>query len=74
MISKAFSLLLSRLLQKLGLLILRLSLGLILNPRKKMSRKKREILSKNQHGGGTEEILWYLARHGKANARNPADS
>ena len=39
--------------QQLGLLLLRLSLGLVLNPRRVMSRRNRERLPINQHGEET---------------------
>ena len=38
--------------------VLRQSLGLILNPRRMMSRKRRERLPRNHHGGEMEGIQW----------------
>ena len=64
----------SKLLQMLRLLLLGLSLGLILNLWRVMSRRKRERLLKNQHGGETEGLLSWLARHWEASTKNPAYS
>ena len=69
--NKASNLPQSRLVQMLGLLLLRQS---ILSLRKVMSRKWRERLLKNQHEGETEGILQQLARHWVQSARNLADS
>ena len=71
--NKASSLLQSRLVQRLELKFLRHSLTSVLNPRRMMSRKRRERLLKNQHREETKGILWWLTRHWVQSARNPAD-
>ena len=43
-------------------------------PKGVKSRKPRERLPKNRHGGESDGILWWLIRHQAQSARNPGDS